>query len=178
MSAVGATAYGPVDGATDPGTQFVFVADASGDQVLVFKVGGESFAIAVSAIEAVTEMPALRQLPAMPPHMLGMSELRGSLVAVYSPAGALNVGPDEPHAVIVAWAGRGAGRAGRRVAIAITEAAGVMAFEPTVWRGVGGAAARDGLVLGVAARGTTVTTLIDADAFLAACTSSAALEEA
>lgn len=140
-----------------------------GQEVLVFRVGGERFAIAVGVVEAIAELPAIQALPAMPPNMLGVCELRGSLVPVYTPSPVLRAELREPAGIIVAWAGgRGVG-VGRRVAIAISQADGVIAFDPQAWRGVGGGAARDGIVLGVATYGQAVTTLLDAESFLAAC---------
>lgn len=115
-------------------------------------------------------MPEVRTLPAMSPHMLGVCELRGSLVPVYSPAGALNVVLDRPDSAIIAWAGRTRSAGGRRVAIAIAGADGVIAFDPGGWNGLGGAPARQGLVRGVSTQDGRVTTLIDAAAFLTACT--------
>jgi purine-binding chemotaxis protein CheW len=141
-----------------------------GDELLVFRVGGERFAMRVDAVEAVSELPGVNRLPTMPPHMLGVCELRGSLVPVYSPAGALNVPLGAPAVAIIAWVGRTETDAGRRVAIAVDEAAGVTTTHAARWGGIGGAPGSDGFVRGVSAFGTELTTLIHAGEFLAACT--------
>jgi chemotaxis signal transduction protein len=106
----------------------------------------------------------------MPPHMLGVCELRGSLVPVYSPAAALNVALGAPAVAIIAWVGRTDVDAGRRVAIAVDEAAGVTTTHAARWGGIGGAPGSDGFVRGVSAFGTELTTLVHAGEFLVACT--------
>jgi chemotaxis signal transduction protein len=139
-------------------------------EIIVFRVGMERFAMDVSLVEAVTEMPEVRPVPAMPPHMLGVCELRGSLIPVYTPAVALNVTLEESGSAIIAWAGRTGVSGGRRIAVAIAGADGVIAFDPGGWSGLGGAPPRQGLVRGVSTQGGQLTTLIDAAAFLTACT--------
>jgi purine-binding chemotaxis protein CheW len=137
-------------------------------EMLIFLAGKERFAISASAIEAVIDMPAVRQLPAMPDGMLGVAELRGALVPVYSAARVLNVAIDEPSAGLVARAGA------RRVVIAVAETDGVEVYDPTAWSGIGGAAPGSGLVRGVSARDGTLTTLIDLPTFVDACTGDSA----
>ena len=46
-------------------------------------------------------MPRLQPLPGMPAGMIGVAELRGSLIPVYSPARVLNVSVDQPTAAII-----------------------------------------------------------------------------
>ena len=138
--------------------------------MLVFLAGSERFALPVSAIEAVIDMPTVRRLPVMPDGMLGVTEHRGALVSVYSAARALNVAIDAPDAALVArTAGPSADGRGRRVVIAVGAVEGVLAFESSAWTGVGGAAPGAGLVRGVAARAGVLTTLVDAATFLDAC---------
>ncbi len=140
-------------------------------EVLIFRVGSERFAIDVAAIDEVIELPPIRPMPAMPPAMLGVCELRGALMPVYSPAIALNVPLAEAAAAIVARVPRRPGAAGeragtRRVAIAVAAAEGV-----TVWESdAAQALSNDGIVLGVSARDGALVALIDALAFVAACT--------
>lgn len=163
---------------------------APGEDVLVFRAGAESFAIAASAVEAIVELPSLQPLPGMPARMLGIAKLRGRLVPVYSPASVLNVSLVDPGAALIARvrARRGgsavavgaaddpaadpAGDLGRRVAVAIAGATGVVTYDPMAWSGVGGAAPRSGLVRGVATIERSLTTLLDAGVFLSECTTS------
>jgi purine-binding chemotaxis protein CheW len=138
-------------------------------EVLIFRVGSERFAIDVAAIDEVIELPPIRPVPAMPPAMLGVCELRGALLPVYSPAAALNVPLGEAAAAIVARVPRrhgGVGGETRRVGIAVAAAEGV-----TVWESDGAhGLSNDGVVLGVTARDGALVALIDAAAFVAACT--------
>lgn len=143
---------------------------APGSELLIFRAGPERFALAVGGLEAVIEMPRLQPLPGMPPGMLGVAELRGSLVPVYSPARVLNVTMEETAAAIVARVGGdGTTGVGRRVAIAVTGAEGVTVYEPAAWSGVDGCSSATGLVRGVATWDSQLTTLVDAEIFVAAC---------
>lgn len=143
---------------------------APGSELLVFRAGPERFALAVAGLEAVIEMPRLQPLPGMPSGMLGVAELRGSLVPVYTPARVLNVPMDGVEAAIVARVGpEGNAGAGRRVAIAVSSAEGVTVYEPTAWSGVDGSTSAAGLVRGVATWDGQLTTLVDAATFVAAC---------
>ena len=145
-------------------------ASALGGEMVVFIAGGERFALSVRAVEAVIDMPEVRQLPEMPDGMLGVAELRESLVPVYSAARTLNVTVDTPGAALVARAGRDSGDGrGRRVVIAVAAVDGVEIFDPSAWTGVGGAPPRAGLVRGVVTADGVLTTLIDAATFLDAC---------
>ena len=142
-------------------------------ELLVFGVGGEQFAMSVEAVEGVTEMPVITPLPAMGPDQLGVCDLRGALVPVYSPAAALNVALGTPAVGIVAWAGQTATTPGRRVVIAVDHAAGVTTIQERGWGDIGGTPCREGFVRGVSATGTELTTLLHAGEFLAACTANA-----
>jgi len=139
-------------------------------ELLVFRVGRERFAMSVEAVEGVSEMPAITPLPVMTPDQLGVCDLRGALVPVYSPANALNVGLGAPTVGIIAWAGQTDAAAGRRVVIAVDEAAGVTALHDRGWGDIGGTPWTEGFVLGVSASGAELTTLLHAGEFLVACT--------
>jgi purine-binding chemotaxis protein CheW len=151
----------------------------TGSELLVFRAGPERFALAVGELEAVIEMPAVRPLPGMPAGMLGVAELRGSLVPVYSPARVLNIEVREVGAAIIVQAGaRAPGGSGRRIAIAVSRAEGVTAYEPSEWGGVGGAVPHAGLVRGVATWDGHLVTLVDATTFVASCIDSSGTEPA
>ena len=151
---------------------------AAGSELLIFRAGDERFAIAVSPLEAVIQMPKLQPLPGMPTGMIGVAELRGSLVPVYSPARVLNVDVGNPTAAIVVRLGRdGTAGAGRRAAIAVTAAEGVMVYEPGAWSGIGGPTPSAGLVRGVTSIEGQLTTLVDTMAFVGACMDASRNEE-
>jgi purine-binding chemotaxis protein CheW len=148
--------------------------DSAAGELLTFRVGVERFAMAVGLVDAVSDMPAINPLPSMPPHMLGVCELRGSLIPVYSPAAVLNVVLNAPLVAIIAWVGRTGVAPGRRVAIAVDEAESVSDTHGARWSGIGGAPGSDGFVRGVSTLGEVLTTLVDADDFLRACAGSGA----
>jgi purine-binding chemotaxis protein CheW len=151
---------------------------AAGSELLVFRAGPERFALAVQGLEAVIEMPRLQPLPGMPAGMLGVAELRGSLVPVFSPARVLNVPIDAAQAAIVARLGaEGTASAARRVAIAVSAAEGVTVYEPAAWSGVDGSTSAAGLVRGVATWDGQLTTLVDAEIFVAACMAGSSPEQ-
>lgn len=152
---------------------------AAGSELLIFRAGDERFAMAVSPLEAVIQMPRLQPLPGMPAGMIGVAELRGSLIPVYSPARVLNVSVDQPTAAIIVRLGRGGtSSAGRRAAIAVTAAEGVTVYEPAAWSGVGGPTPTAGLVRGVTTVEGQLTTLVDTMAFVAACMDGSFREDA
>lgn len=153
-----------------PGTA---VSAETTSELLVFRVGGERFAMSVEAVEGIGDMPPITPLPAMARDQLGVCDLRGSLIPVYSPAAALNVRLGTPAVAIIAWAGRTRMVPGRRVVIAVDEASGVTAIHERGWGDIGGTPCTEGFVRGVSASGTELTTLLHAGEFLAACTASA-----
>ena len=135
--------------------------------VLVFRLGGERFAVGLAAIEEVVELPTLQPLPHMPPSMLGVCELRSALLPVYTPGPVLGVVGAGARAAIVARPSA----AGRRVALAIDEAEGVIAFD---FDGLLAPAAADGVVLGVSTRGGALLAVVDAEILVTACTTGSA----
>jgi chemotaxis signal transduction protein len=142
-------------------------------ELLVFRVGAERFAMSVEAVEGISVMPPITPLPAMARGQLGVCDLRGSLIPVYSPATALNVRLATPAVAIIAWAGWTRMAPGRRVVIAVDEASGVTALDERGWGDIGGIPCTDGFVRGVSASGGVLTTLLHAGGFLAACTAGA-----
>jgi hypothetical protein len=64
------------------------------------------------------------------------------------------------------------------VVIAVDEAMGVAAMPDVQWGGIGGAPGADGFIRGVSAVGPVLTTLIDAEDFLIACTAGRAIDAA
>jgi chemotaxis signal transduction protein len=96
-------------------------------------------------------------------------ELRSALLPVYTPGPALGVTGGTARAAIVARASA----VGRRVALAIDEAEGVIAFD---FDGLIAPAAADGVVLGVSTRGGQLLAVVDAEILVTACTADRVLE--
>lgn len=150
-----------------------------GSELLVFRVGPERFALGIAGLEGVVDMPRLQPLPGMPIGMLGVAELRNSLVPVYSPERALNVALGAGTAALVVRVGGARAHGGaRRIAIAVTAAEGVAIYDPVEWSGVGGPAPRAGLVRGVGTCEGQLTTLIDGATLVALCLAPTARLEA
>jgi purine-binding chemotaxis protein CheW len=141
----------------------------AGSELLVFRAGRERFAIAVAHIESVIEMPSLRALPVMPPTMLGVAELRGALLPIYSPSHVLNALLTAPAAALVAERAGGGDRGPRRVGIAIDSAEDVVPYDPSAWGGLGGPLPPGKLVRGVGSWQGCLTTLLDTTQFISAC---------
>jgi chemotaxis signal transduction protein len=139
--------------------------------VLIFRVGGERFAVGLAAIEEVVDLPELRPLPHMPPSMLGVCDLRSALLPVYTPGPTLGVVGGTARAALVARPSA----AGRRVALAIDDAEGVIAFD---FDGLTAPTTTDGVVLGVSTRGGRLLAVVDAEILVSACTAGRVLESA
>jgi chemotaxis signal transduction protein len=132
--------------------------------VLVFRLGGERFAVGLAAIEEVIDLPELRPMPHMPPIMLGVCDVRADLTAVYTPGPVLGVrGGATRHAIIARSA-----TDGRRAGLAIEEAEGVVAFD---FEGLMPPANADGVVLGVSMRGGQLLAIVDVESLVTACAS-------
>ncbi|MFL5578462.1 MAG: chemotaxis protein CheW [Gemmatimonadaceae bacterium] len=144
--------------------------------LLVFRVGGELFGTSLAAVEEAVELPKLSPLPEMPPSMLGIVTLRGSMLPAYSPARPLGVTlASADAAALVVRVG------GRRATLAVDDVDDVMTLDLAQLRPAPAASGeRDasGIALGVARRGTDLVTVLDADALLTACLTDQALETA
>jgi chemotaxis signal transduction protein len=128
--------------------------------LLVFRAGGERFAVALAGVDEVIDTGTITAFPQSPRTMLGVSEIRGSLVPVYTPGFALGVEIGERKKIVVARA-----RDGRRVGLAVDDAEGVMAFDFETLV----TTAAQGMLLGVSSRGSLLA-VVDIEALVAACT--------
>jgi purine-binding chemotaxis protein CheW len=141
-------------------------------ELLLFRLGAESFAFDLSAAEEAVELEAVHAVPDMPDAMLGVFDLRGRLVPVYSPAGALRVpGASAAGVLLLMRAGE------RRVGIVVDDVQDVVRLGRAMLRpppsGDG-----DGLVLGVAFFGDELVTILNAHALVATCALPATVEAA
>jgi purine-binding chemotaxis protein CheW len=128
--------------------------------LLVFKAGGERFAVGLAAVDEVLDTGAITAFPQSPKTMLGVSEIRGALLPVYTPGFALGVEITGNKKIVVAR-----GRDGRRVGLAVDDAEGVMAFDFEMLN----TSSAQGMLLGISPRGSLLA-VVDIEALVAACT--------
>jgi purine-binding chemotaxis protein CheW len=139
--------------------------------MLLFRLGGEYFAIDLDAAEAVLELPPLERLPDMAGAMLGVAAMRDGLLPVYTPEAPLRVARAKATGVLVVL------RSGeRRVGLAVDDVEDVMTIEPSMVRRPPVLDAGDTVLRGVARRGTELVGILDADALVSACAAAASTE--
>lgn len=142
------------------------------EELLVFRVAGELFAVELSAVEEAMDCPPTHALPEMPASMRGVFMLRDAPVALYAPNALLGLEPHAADTVIVFRPNAG----GRRAALAIDDVDDVLVLDLATLREAPGTEATDGILTGVARRGRDLIGVLDAEALLAACRSDIALE--
>ena len=135
--------------------------------LLLFRLGSETFAAELGAVEEAIEVPALHGLPEMQTGMLGMFDLRGKLLPVFSASGVLGVPltPGSTATLVV----RGAGR---RIGIAVDDVEDVIDADCMTLRNPPAGPDVDGVLLAVLQRGTALASVIDASALVTACLAS------
>lgn len=135
----------------------------TGTEMLLFRQGGELFALALRAALEVVEMPALERVPDMTAGMLGVFPVRGAYVPVYAPESALGVPITTPHAAVLILR-----RGDRPIGIALEDVEDViMVDQSRLHQPLGATGA--GVVLGVERRGGDLVGIVDADALVEAC---------
>lgn len=136
--------------------------------LLLFRLGNETFAAELGAVEEAVEVPALHDLPEMQTGMLGMFDLRGKLLPVFSAAGVLGVplAAGSTAALIL----RGGDR---RIAIAVDDVEDVIDADCALLRHPPAGLDPDGVLLAVLQRGTALASVIDVPALVAACIAAA-----
>lgn len=133
-------------------------------EMLLFRQGGELFALALRSALEVLELPALEDMPEMRDGMLGVFPNRGSYVPVYAPEAALGLPPASSHAAVLILR-RGSGAIG----IALQDVEDVIMVDRSRLHHPHAAAAGAGVLLGVERRGGDVVGIVDADALVDAC---------
>jgi len=58
--------------------------DSTSEQLLIFRLGGESFGLTLSAVAEIIRPPNLVHMPLVPPSLLGLANLRGIVLPVVS----------------------------------------------------------------------------------------------
>ncbi|MGI9078633.1 MAG: chemotaxis protein CheW [Gemmatimonadaceae bacterium] len=134
-------------------------------ELLSFRVGRETFAIDLACVEEAVESDAVHSVPDMSGAMLGVIELRGRLVPVFTPSHVLRADLSGADRVVLLM------RSGdRRVGIAVDDVEDVIVVDMPALRHPMLDDAGDGLLLGVAAIGTGLVGILDGLALVAACT--------
>jgi purine-binding chemotaxis protein CheW len=135
--------------------------------LLLFKLGNETFAAELGAVEEAVEVPALHGLPEMQTGMLGMFDLRGRLLPVFSAAGVLGVQlTSGSTATLIVRGG------GRRIGIAVDDVEDVIDADCAQLRNPPGGPDSDGVLLAILQRGNALASVIDASALVIACLAS------
>lgn len=141
-------------------------------RVLVFRVGGERFAVSLPAIDEVIESPELRRMPDAPDRVRGVATLRGELLSVYDPLSLLGVaGGVQQGTLADAWGGatlvfsrRGSGA--HRVGLAVDDVYDALTIAESELKGVPGTDGADGALVGLVRRGSELIGVLDVDALL------------
>ncbi|HUQ45161.1 MAG TPA: chemotaxis protein CheW [Gemmatimonadaceae bacterium] len=142
------------------------------EEILLFRIATERFAIALAAVEEAIDIPPVHHVPEMPSAMLGVITVRGSLTAVYSPGAALGLSLHDGTSALIFRRGRS------RFAVVVDEVDDVTSLDLSLLRDAPGLDAGDGIVLGVVRQRDSLLALVDGDALLSACQAVPLLETA
>ena len=139
-------------------------------ELLMFRIGGERFGVELLTVDEVIDLPVIHHVPEMPPAMLGVVTVRGSLTPVYSPQHALGLPLALREAVLIFR------RGAVRVGILIDDVDDAVIIDLAELRETPGAEQADSVVLGVMRHAGYIVGIVEADALIAACQSAALLE--
>jgi purine-binding chemotaxis protein CheW len=131
-------------------------------RMLVFRVGGERFALPLGVVNEVIDMPLVQPLPDASTRMLGIATLRGELVSIFDPRALLHAGAGESYDMTLLFT---AGN--RRIGLAIDDVYDPMLIDEDEIRPAPGVDAADVLV-GVVRRGTDLIGVLDGEALMRA----------
>ena len=137
--------------------------------MLLFRLGGELFALALDASEEALEFPELERVAGMPASALGVFTLRDQLVSVFSPEHALRVRRGEDTGVVLVIHARG-----RRIALAVDDVEEVITVDLSNVNRPSPRDAADGILVGIARHGDALVGLVDVEALAAECMGSQA----
>lgn len=131
---------------------------------LVFHIGRERFAIDLASVDEAIELPSVHHLPEMPADMLGVFELRGRLVPVYSPVRVLRVPLARQAAAVLVlrWGDK-------RLGLAVDDVDDVLTVDARAVRRAPIADNENNVLLGVIRRDADLLALVDAEALAQAC---------
>jgi chemotaxis signal transduction protein len=129
--------------------------------LLLFRVAGERFAIDLAAVEEAIDLPPVHHVPEMPPSMLGVITVRGTLTPAYSPQSALGLALTDGASALIFKRGR------HRFALVIDDVEDVATLDLATLRDAPGAAESEGVLLGVVRQRDTLLAVVDAESLLA-----------
>ena len=132
-------------------------------ELLMFRVGAERFAVELLCVEEAIDLGEPHHVPEMPPAMLGVITVRGTLTPVFTADYALGVAAVSKDAALIFRSDRG------RFALAIDDVDDVLTLDLAQLRDAPGLDGADSLILGVARHGGGIVALVDAEALIAAC---------
>jgi purine-binding chemotaxis protein CheW len=135
-------------------------------RLLVFRVGAERFGVELQAVDEVIDAPAVQPIPDAPVTVLGVATIRGELITVYDPRPLLRVRSrleEEGDGAALLFA-----RDDRRVGLAIDDVYDAIRIEDgdLLKAPGGGAAASDGILVGLIRRAGNLIGILDANALL------------
>lgn len=139
-------------------------------ELLMFRIGTERFAVDLLAVVEVVDLPVIHFIPEMPPAMVGVVTVRGSLTPVYSPNVALGLPVGATQAVLIFRL------KGTRVGVLIDDVEDAIAVDLRDLRRTPGNEDLEGVMLGVIRHDEHLLGVIDVDALIAACQTAALLE--
>jgi len=142
-------------------------------ELLVFRVGGELFAVPLGAVEEGVEPSDVHPLPEMPDGMVGVFSLRGRLVPLYQPTQILGATPVDGKVALIFRADDD-----RRIALVADDIDDVMVIDLRTLRPPPGGADADGVLLAIGRRNADLVLIVDADRVVALCGGIEALETA
>jgi chemotaxis signal transduction protein len=131
--------------------------------LLLFRVGGEIFGLPLASVEEAVEIDVVHPVPEGSAHALGVVELRGRMIPLYTPARPLGVAPAGAPAMLVLRDGA------RRVGIAIDDIDDVLTADLAALRPAPDGDVGDGVLLAMARRGADLVGVLDVHLLLAAC---------
>jgi purine-binding chemotaxis protein CheW len=130
------------------------------ERLLVFRVGAERFALALSAVDEVVDAPDVRPLPDAVERVMGIATIRGALVTIYDPRPLLNVtGAVNDAALLFA-------RGGARIGLAVGGVHDTVLVDRGDVRPVPGAEVSNKLLIGVVRRERDLIAILDAGRLL------------
>ena len=133
-------------------------------EMLLFRIGGELFALPLASSEEAVEALAHEPLPGMPAAMLGIARHRGRRLAVYAAAPVLGVecrGAEPVTLVVRADAGS--------IGLVVDDVEDVIMADLSALRAVPGPASTDPVLRGVLPWEGTLVAVCDPPALVRAC---------
>jgi len=132
------------------------------ERLLVFRVGAERFAVALSAVREVVDAPAVSRIPDAAPSLLGVALVRDELMPLYDARVILDVEQPgtAPGAALLFWADS------RPVGLAIDDVFDPVLVEAQELRPMPGGGTTDAMMRGLVRRGGDLIAVLDGAALL------------